>query len=129
MANFVDTNALDVAPKAAVRDYDSFTASALNADVIPQVDAALFTDVTIQLTAVATGGTITFQGSMDGTNWVAIAAQPVGAAGLVTTASAAGAWIVPLTMRYFRARQTAWTSGSTTGLARFRVSPTIYRSV
>jgi len=59
-------------------------------------------------------GTVTFEGTVDGTNWVATAVIPVGSTRtLTTTATAAGIWVqstVGLTA--VRARCSAYTSGT-----------------
>ena len=63
-------------------------------------------------------GTITFQSSVDGTNWIAAAMLPVGSttnAATVTTTAAVGAWMGNAAgMSHVRAIMTAYTSGTAT---------------
>lgn len=79
---------------------------------------------TVGLSAVAVDlrGTFSltcmFQGTVDGTNWVALQATPIGSAAnvaLVTTSTTAGAWLVNCAgCTQVRAIATAYTSGSAT---------------
>jgi hypothetical protein len=108
-----------------------------------QVQPSAFLAVPLQSAAVATGngqpatmvgyntvccqvlgtfvGTITFEETLDGTNWVSSAGYPSGgtasasSATYTTTATAPGIWTFPIPARYqFRARISAYTSGSIT---------------
>lgn len=81
--------------------------------------------IAVQVVGTFTG-TITFECSLDGTNWSAIAmkaSSQTAAATLVTTASAAGVFTVPtVAVQYVRARMSAYTDGSanvTVALTRF----------
>lgn len=63
-------------------------------------------------------GTVTFEGTIDGTNWIAVPME--NAAGtIVTTATAAGYFRLPesAVVSAFRARISAYTSGSFTLVA------------
>lgn len=66
--------------------------------------------------------TVTFQGTIDGTNWFTIAVVPAGgtvSVASVTTATAAGAWWGNATgLQQVRARTTAYTSGTITVVIR-----------
>jgi len=63
-------------------------------------------------------GTITFQGTIDGTNWFNISVVPAGGGvnvAAVTTTAAVGAWVGSANgMQQVRANMTAYTSGSAT---------------
>lgn len=63
-------------------------------------------------------GTITFQGTIDGTNWFSINVLPAGGSvnvAAVTTTAAVGAWVGSANgMQQVRANMTAYTSGSAT---------------
>lgn len=63
-------------------------------------------------------GTITFQGTIDGTNWFSISVVPAGGGvnvAAVTTTAAVGAWVGSANgMQQVRANMTAYTSGSAT---------------
>lgn len=68
--------------------------------------------VAYQLTGTFSG-TVTFEGSVDGTNYVAIAAEPIGGGSSVTTATAAGIWRVRAGgLHSVRARVSTYTSGT-----------------
>jgi hypothetical protein len=60
-------------------------------------------------------GTIEFQGSVDGVNYTPLRGYPVGGGAYASSTSANGAWtVLTAGMLYYRARATAWTSGSAT---------------
>lgn len=63
--------------------------------------------------------TLTFEGTIDGTNWFAVGLQPWAGGALATTATAAGQFKLPtdLLLDKFRARVSAWTSGAVTAKA------------
>src|SRR6185312_11096659 len=77
--------------------------------------------VTVQISGTYAGVNVTFESSVDGTNWVATAAQPLGttASVLVTssgvlTTNSLNVWnVAPLLgVAQFRVRATAYTSGT-----------------
>ncbi len=74
---------------------------------------ALANSETWQITGTFTG-TVTFEATVDGTNWVAASVVPVGATRtLTTTATAAGVWQMNTTgFAYVRVRCSAFTSGT-----------------
>lgn len=63
-------------------------------------------------------GTITFQGTVDGSNWITTAVIPAGSSSQiasVTTTAATGAWVGNVAgMSQFRVQMTAYTSGTAT---------------
>lgn len=60
-------------------------------------------------------GTITFQGSVDGSNWQALDVWPTNSATSVTTATANGVWYAPVGgLAHVRANFTTFTSGTAT---------------
>jgi hypothetical protein len=67
-------------------------------------------------------GTVTFEGTIDDTSWFVVNMLPVGATQTaVTTATAPGQWTTQhatLALSQFRARVSAYTSGSVTVKAR-----------
>lgn len=68
--------------------------------------------VSVQLTGTWTG-TITFEGTVDGSNWRALNMTASNASTPVTTATAAGVWFGVCTgLNAVRARASAWTSGT-----------------
>jgi len=90
-------------------------AAALNADLVPAQDIGQYKSWSLQLDNVATGGTITFHGSNDGVNYVTVYGYKAVDGTLTSTATTTGIYYGPRNYRYFRARQTGWTSGATTG--------------
>lgn len=93
--------------------------AALNANVVLSLNGATGFAVDLRGTFVAT---ITFQATIDGTNWFTVAVLPAGSAAniaTVTTAAAAGAWMGNANgCVQVRAIATAYTSGSVTVVIR-----------
>jgi hypothetical protein len=87
--------------------------AALNAELIIDADGASTTALAVTGTYV---GTLTVEGTIDGTNWDVIPIKPVNAGGLyvLTLASAAvGRWQGPIGWcRKIKVRMSAWTSGT-----------------
>lgn len=112
--------ASDQDPLATVPSTLSLTVaagSALNADVIPQVDVSNYKVLFVHVLNSFVG-TITFQGSMDGINWVSIQASPQSSPSTVANTNFSGSngatlsiFTVPVVSKYFRLRLTAYTSG------------------
>ena len=66
----------------------------------------------IQISGTWTG-TITFEGTVDGTNWVALPVTPIAGGATVTTATGNGIWFVQNTgFAAVRARSSTFTSGN-----------------
>lgn len=97
----------------------SGTLGALNANVALALNGA--SGFAVDLRNAFTG-TITFQGTIDGTNWFPLAVIPAGSGAntaSVTTATAAGAWVGNANgLQQVRANCTAYTSGSLTAVIR-----------
>jgi len=67
---------------------------------------------------IANTATVTFEATINGTDWVAVRAVSVADGAVSTTATASGIFKVPLDgVRQFRARVSAWTSGAVTVIA------------
>lgn len=82
-----------------------------------QIDTTGYGSIALQLANVFTG-TVTFQTSNDGSTWASTLAWPTaGAAVPVTTATAAGQWIIPANGRFFRAQVTTGGSGVVAAIA------------
>ncbi len=100
------------------------TAAANNTDLFSQ-DVSGYRWVAIQLTGTFSA-TVNWQGSNDGTNWVSMWLMDS-----VNTTSAPGfqgtttnrIWVGPVHTRYFRARTTAYTSGTVGVTAGFSAEP------
>lgn len=68
-------------------------------------------------------GTVVFEGSNDGVTWRSIALLPVGSGSAATSATAAGCWVGIVPTVYFRARISAYTSGTRTATALLTTTP------
>lgn len=62
-------------------------------------------------------GTITFEGTVDDTNWVSLQGANVADGAVSTSATAAGIYVIPcVALSQFRAPVSAWTSGTITAI-------------
>lgn len=106
------------------------SAAVVNADVVASTDVSLYRWVSLQILGTWVG-TITFQGSNDGTNWVSVGLMGVGngASPAATSASSNSIWAGPINTKFFRARMTSYTSGTATGRAEFATSPSAMPSI
>lgn len=72
--------------------------------------------VAVQVTGTFVG-TITFEGTVDGTNWVSALARSIADGATAATATAAGVYQVPVSgLSQLRARVSAYTSGAITAV-------------
>lgn len=70
--------------------------------------------VGVQIAGITTA-TVTFEGTLDGTNWVAIRAYNMNSGAAATTATADGLLVLPVMgLTQIRARISAYTSGTIT---------------
>jgi hypothetical protein len=77
-----------------------------------------FKAVAVQITGTFVG-TVTFETSLDGTNFVATGLTPAAGGAAASTATAVGLWILtPNGVNLFRARVSAYTSGNITVLGK-----------
>lgn len=115
-------SAVTVTPSSDVSFFTLDNVAANNTDLI-QVNIIRHEGVQIQLTGTWVA-TVSFQGSVDGTTWVAALAYPIGTVNgaPVTEATANGSWTIPINAPYVRARVTAYTSGSVAGSAVVRLT-------
>lgn len=142
----VPSHAVTNAGTFAVQNTASLVAGTNN---IGDMDIETFensADVTMQSAAVAVGngtvltttgygtaviqvtgtfsGTITFEGSLNGTDYVSLSAVQVGAGTIATTATTTGIYrMSPVGMTNIRARISAYTSGSITAVGRATNAP------
>ena len=88
-----------------------------NGTAIKTTDAGAggYARLAVQITGTFTG-TVTFECTIDGTNWVALEMTSIGASATVsTTATAAGIWVADVRgLVQVRARVSAYTSGAIT---------------
>ncbi len=109
-------------------EQSGLSAGALNADLVASTDVSGYAWLSLHITAIATGGTLTFQASNDNfatqiesVNLARVSSSTTAAATTTNT----GIYEGPVNFRYFRARQTAWTSGSTTGVLELFTIPRV----
>jgi len=103
----VPTGSGDISP--------GLSAGAANALLIPPKEISNYEQWSLQIDTIATGGTITFQGSNDGINYDPILATNATTGTAATTTTSTGIFYAKRICRYIQAEQTAWTSGVTTG--------------
>lgn len=105
-------------------DLTMASVAAANGDLF-SVDCKGVRAIYLQLTGTF-AGTVTFQGSNDNTTWSTVQAFNSSTGVTATTATAVGIFAIPAHTRYLRARVTAYTSGTFTGVYRlssFAMSP------
>ena len=107
-------------------EQSGLSAGSLNADLVPATDVSQYSWLSLHITNLATGGNITFQGSNDNfaTQVESVNLSRVSSSSTnLNVASSTGIFEGPINFRYFRARQTAWTSGATTGVLELYNTP------
>ena len=114
--------AVTVTPQSDVSFFTLDNVTANSTDLI-QVSVIRHEEIQVQITGTWSA-TVSFQGSVDGTNWAATLAYPVGSvnAAAVTTTTANGMWVVPINTPHVRLRTTAYTSGTIGGSVAVRLS-------
>lgn len=123
--------------RAAVIDggqyYPAANVTANNTDFF-SLDAAKYATLMVAVTSVGGGATVSWQGSNDsafGGTVIALNAVPAGGGTAVTSTTAIGHWVIPVTTRFIRVRTTAYTSGTITASATLvlKDSPVILSSI
>jgi hypothetical protein len=115
-------SAATVRPDQPTVTYTMGSVAANNTDLI-KVECLEARQLEVQLTGTWTA-TVSFQGSNDDTTYSSIQAFPIGGGATVTSATAVGQWVIPVTAQWIRVRVTAYTSGTATGIAVARDRPT-----
>lgn len=102
--------------QSGFKEYAALSVAANNTDLM-SADVSPYRWVAVHLTGTWSA-TVTFQTSNDGTNWVSAPLVPINTAAQSAAATAAftGLYAGPVGGRYFRARTTAYTSGTVTGV-------------
>lgn len=99
---------------AADKSYTVGTLGALNATAEISTEGLNSDEITVQLTGTW-AGTVTFEVSVNGTNWVTAQALPSNSGTAVTTTTANGAWKFSYgAYPFYRLKMTAYTSGTAT---------------
>lgn len=96
--------------------------SVASVSTLLSTDTLGWAGVTLQVTGTWVG-TVTFEASNDNTNWASAAVVNGTTASLVTTSTTPGTFYFAAQARYFRARVSAYTSGTVTGTALLRSTP------
>lgn len=110
-----DNPPINPVPPAYGSEQPGLIAGATNADLVPAQDVSGYKNWSLQVDTIASGATLTFQGSNDNINYVSAYGYKVADATLVTSTTATGMFYGPRNYRYFRVRQTAWSSGVSKG--------------
>ena len=83
-----------------------------------EIECQAISSIGIQISGTVTTATIYFEGTINGTDWVALTATNVATGAVATSATAAGIWNVPVgAVEKFRARLD-WSAGSVTVTSR-----------
>lgn len=77
-------------------------------------DTTGYGSVSVQVTSAGTTCTITYEASEDGTTWTPISGHAVGSSPGITTSTAVGLFLFPVSAKQFRARVSTYTSGTVT---------------
>jgi hypothetical protein len=102
----------EASPTFVLQSAAAATGNGNSLDVVGQAAAV------IALTGTFVG-TVTFEGTIDGSNWFSVMAVKLGDGSIATTATATGMYRVSCAgLTSIRARVSAWTSGSITATAR-----------
>src|SRR5258707_335692 len=128
----IASNQSDLPVKGDFAEQSGLSAGALNADLVPSTDVSAYAWLSLHITAVAVGATITFQASNDNfaTQVESVNLARVSSSTTISsTSTTTGIFEGPVNFRYFRARQTAWTSGSTTGVLELYTVPKALNTV
>lgn len=91
-----------------------------NADGTP-IDMKGVTQLTVHAIGAGFTGTINFEGTIDDTNWFSVGLEPIGTGAVVVSATASGAWKMPVRvpcLSQFRARTSGVSAGNVTVKAR-----------
>lgn len=90
----------------------------LNADAIASTDVSAYREISLQVTVTGTN-TTTFQGSNDNITFFSVEAtvHNSNTTAAQTTTTSSNLFRIPITFKYFRARVTSYTSGSSAAVA------------
>lgn len=113
----------------SVSEQAGLSAGSLNADLVPSTDVGTYKWLGLQVLGTFSG-TLSFQGSNDGTNFftVGLNSAAVGASGgaagnIFSASTTTGGFFGPVNFRYFRVRMTSYVSGTATGVLELYGTP------
>ena len=119
------SNATTSTPWIGAAAFQDVTFTTTTVQAVGTTDCALYRSVSVHITSHGTSSTVTFQGSNDNSNWVAVAlAQPSNTlSSPSTTSTTVGIWSGPISYRYFRLNVTGISAGTTAGVIEFSAHP------
>ena len=110
----------------------SVSGTVTSADVLFTTSMLNYESITVQVTSAGSSCTITYETSDDNTNWISIAGLSftnVGNSALATTSSAVGGIQFTRKGLYFRARVSAYGSGTVTAIGTLSKAPAVQQSL
>ena len=127
----IASNQTAVPTKGDSAEQASLSAGVLNADLVPSTDVSAYKWLSIHITGTYSG-TLSFQGSNDGVNFVAIpllSHNQTNGTFATSTTSTGIVYHGPVFFKYVRIRMTSYTSGTATGTLELYTSPTAAQSL
>lgn len=129
-AGGIESNYLGIGTDGSAQTIDqtsgltSGSGAALNAFPIAAIDLKNYANLYVQITGTFVA-TVTFQGSIDGVNYVSVNAQTVSDTTTTPTqtTTSTGIFRVPILFRYFQLKITSYTSGTVTASALYTNDP------
>jgi hypothetical protein len=98
------------------KELSGLSAGSLNADLVPSTDVSAYRWLSLHIGSNAYSGTLTFQGSNDGANFVSVSALNASSTGSTAPASTVNTtsviFAIPVQFRYLRIRMTSYSSGA-----------------
>ncbi len=102
--------------KGGFTEQASLSAGSLNADLVPSTDVSAYKSWSLHINANAYSGTLTFQGSNDNSNWIALDTNELSGSSLGSTTTSTNVLYTGIVaFRYLRVRMTSYTSGTAQG--------------
>ena len=102
--------------------FESLSAGALNAFLVPAFEVSGYREFALQISGTW-AGTLTFQGSLDGSTFYNVVALSVSGGLQVSTTTANGIFLGFLGCKFLRVQMTAYTSGTAVGVLRLSTVP------
>lgn len=102
----------------------ALSAAGSNADLLPSTDVSAYRSASVQVIGTFSG-TLTFQGSNDGTNYVSVQALNLSSNNTIpaSTTTSTGLFAVALGFKFLRVRMTSYSSGTANGVVTLSSDP------